>query len=162
MSAFVPANARVFLASAVVAMALAGCQQLPPAETDPEPSPVESITFAPALDIDLSKFTKTRAGAWYRDMVPGTGTTAAIDRSVTVRYVIYLPDGKLVQSQIDPIAVTLGPDVIRGWRDGIPGMKVGGMRRLVVPPELGYGKSAHGSIPPQSTLIFEIELLGVR
>ena len=58
--------------------------------------------------------------------------------------------------------MVLGTGVIRGWREGLPGMRAGGIRIIIVPPELGYGNRAYGAVPPQSTLVFEIELVSVR
>ena len=146
----------------MICVALAACKSAPPGQPAPEPQPVETITFAPVLQVDLAKFTRTRSGAYYRDVVPGTGPTAAIDRIISVKYTVSMPSGTVVEIQNTPLSVTLGPAVIRGWREGLSGMKVGGKRTIVVPPSLAYGDKVHGTIPPQSTLVFEIELLSVR
>lgn len=106
------------------------------------------------------------------DLVVGTGTEAANGRNVTVNYAgwFYNPsgtDGKgsLFDSNAGrgPYAFRLGNrDVIQGWDRGVVGMRVGGRRRLVIPPELAYGATGFSSIPPNATLVFEIELLTVQ
>jgi FKBP-type peptidyl-prolyl cis-trans isomerase len=120
------------------------------------------MTFAPVLEIDLAKFTRTRYGAYYRDLTVGTGAVAGIGRVISVRYTVSLPSGTVVEIEKMPVSFTLGADVIRGWREGLPGMKAGGTRTIIVPPSLAYGAKDHGPIPGQSTLVFEIELLSVR
>ena len=100
------------------------------------------------------------------DSVIGTGPEAKAGQSVTVHYTGMFPDGRKFDSSLDrrdPFAFTLGAGmVIKGWDDGVQGMKVGGKRKLTVPPHLGYGaRGAGGVIPPNATLVFEVELLGV-
>ncbi len=97
----------------------------------------------------------------------GTGETAATGKKVTVNYSGTLTDGKKFDSSYDrgiPFSFNLGAgEVIQGWDKGIAGMKVGGKRKLTIPPELGYGARGAGSdIPPNATLIFEVELLKVE
>ena len=101
------------------------------------------------------------------DLVIGKGDTAEPGCDVLVHYVGWLESGQQFDSsraRRDPLDFSLGAgDVIKGWDEGIPGMKVGGKRKLVIPPELAYG--AHGCggvIPPHATLVFEVELLEVR
>lgn len=106
------------------------------------------------------------------DLFVGTGADAAIGRTVTVHYTGWFYDadatgtrGVQFDSSIGraPFTFTLGAgQVIRGWEQGIAGMKVGGLRRLVIPPSLGYGATRFGPIPPNATLLFEIELLRVE
>jgi FKBP-type peptidyl-prolyl cis-trans isomerase FkpA len=105
------------------------------------------------------------------DLVVGTGQQAATYRTVVVNYTGWLydaskPDGKGAQFDTStgrgPFTFSIGyGQVIQGWDLGVPGMQVGGKRRLQVPPELGYGAAGSGPIPANATLIFEIELLGV-
>jgi FKBP-type peptidyl-prolyl cis-trans isomerase len=81
---------------------------------------------------------------------------------VTVHYTLWLHDGTQIQSTTggDPVSFSLG-SVIQGWQEGVPGMKEGGKRKLVVPPDLGYGSKRVRDIPGNSTLVFDIELVGV-
>ena len=100
------------------------------------------------------------------DLVVGQGDTAAKGQQVTVHYTGWLVNGSKFDSSKDrgePFAFGLGRgQVIRGWDQGVEGMKVGGKRKLTIPPDLGYGaRGAGGVIPPNATLVFEVELLGV-
>ena len=106
------------------------------------------------------------AGLEAKDIKVGTGVLAQRGRSVTVHYTGWLTDKTKFDSSRDrgrPFSFALGAGrVIRGWDQGVAGMRVGGLRRLTIPPELGYGGRRVGPIPPNSTLIFEVELLGVE
>ena len=99
------------------------------------------------------------------DLVVGTGATAAAGDTVTVHYVGTLLNGTKFDSSYDagrPFTFKIGAgQVIPGWDQGVPGMKVGGKRRLTIPPSLGYGNQAVGPIPPNSTLRFDIDLLSI-
>ena len=101
-----------------------------------------------------------------QDIKVGTGDVAVAGKEVTVHYTGVFADGKKFDSSIDrgePFKFILGSGmVIKGWDIGVEGMKVGGKRVLIVPPQLGYGDKDYGPIPANSTLIFEIELLGVK
>lgn len=101
------------------------------------------------------------------DETVGTGATAQEGSTITVKYTGMLADGTVFDSTDkhggQPATFTLAKgQLIDGWVQGIPGMKVGGKRKLVIPPALGYGAAGNGSIPPNSTLTFEIELLDVK
>ncbi len=100
------------------------------------------------------------------DEVVGTGDEAVAGKSVSVNYLGTLTDGTKFDSSYDrnqPFEFKLGGgQVIQGWDQGVAGMKVGGKRKLVIPASLGYGAQANGSIPANSTLVFEIELLAVK
>lgn len=101
------------------------------------------------------------------DLVVGSGAEAAAGKKVSVHYTGTLTDGKKFDSSLDrgqPFAFSLGAgQVIRGWDQGVAGMKVGGRRRLVIAPHLAYGARGFPPvIPPNSTLVFEVELLDVR
>jgi len=111
--------------------------------------------------------TKTPSGLRYQDMTEGQGTVATADRTVSVHYTGWLPNGEKFDSSRDrnePFSFTLGAgQVIAGWDEGVAGMKVGGHRKLVIPADLGYGTAgAPPDIPPGATLVFDVELLDVR
>ena len=112
----------------------------------------------------------TPSGLQYEDTVLGSGATARAGQYVSVHYTGWLYENGEAGSKFDsskdrgqPFEFPLGAGhVIRGWDEGVQGMSVGGTRRLVIPPELGYGaRGAGGVIPPNATLLFEVELLAV-
>ena len=101
------------------------------------------------------------------DITVGEGNEAAAGNTVVVHYTGWLTDGSKFDSSVDrndPFSFRLGAGmVIRGWDEGVAGMKVGGKRKLTIPPEMGYGAhGAGGVIPPNATLVFEVELLDVK
>jgi FKBP-type peptidyl-prolyl cis-trans isomerase len=105
-------------------------------------------------------------GLQYIDVVAGTGDEARAGQNVTVHYTGWLTTGQQFDSSRDrsqPFAFRLGAgDVIQGWDLGVAGMHVGGQRRLIIPADLGYGaRGAAGAIPPNATLIFDVELLRI-
>jgi len=110
----------------------------------------------------------TGSGLKYVDEVVGTGESPSPGKTVIVHYTGRLEDGTKFDSSFDhdggqPFEFTIGVGrVIKGWDEGVMTMKVGGKRKLIVPPDLGYGARRVGPIPPNSTLIFDVELLGVR
>lgn len=111
--------------------------------------------------------TKTASGLQYWDIKAGTGKVAEKGHKVTVHYTGWLTSGKKFDSSVDagrPFEFSLGAgQVIQGWDEGVAGMKIGGKRQLRIPPQLGYGdRGAGGVIPPNATLIFDVELLGVQ
>jgi FKBP-type peptidyl-prolyl cis-trans isomerase FkpA len=112
----------------------------------------------------------TNSGLQYDDTVLGSGEEAKTGQQVSVHYTGWLYDGAVKGAKFDsskdrndPFSFELGAGmVIRGWDEGVQGMRVGGTRLLVIPPELGYGaRGAGGVIPPNATLLFEVELLDV-
>ena len=110
---------------------------------------------------------KTASGLVIEDLIVGNGATAAAGQRVSVHYTGWLESGDKFDSSKDrgePFMFSLGRgEVIRGWDEGVNGMKVGGKRKLTIPSNLGYGtRGAGGVIPPNATLLFEVELLAVR
>jgi FKBP-type peptidyl-prolyl cis-trans isomerase len=109
----------------------------------------------------------TSSGLKYVDQVVGTGDVAVSGKTASVHYTGWLENGKKFDSSVDrgqPFSFPIGAGrVIKGWDEGVQGMKVGGKRKLTIPSDLGYGsRGASGVIPPNTTLIFDVELLGVR
>ncbi|HEX5544799.1 MAG TPA: FKBP-type peptidyl-prolyl cis-trans isomerase [Nitrospira sp.] len=109
----------------------------------------------------------TSSGLKYVDQVVGTGDAAVAGKTASVHYTGWLESGKKFDSSVDrgqPFSFPLGAGrVIKGWDEGVQGMRVGGKRKLTIPSDLGYGsRGAGGVIPPNATLIFDVELLGVR
>ena len=110
---------------------------------------------------------KTNSGLEYIETVAGTGAQAAAGKTVSVHYTGKLTNGKVFDSSLTrgtPIEFKLGAGrVIKGWDEGIALMKVGGKATLTIPPQLGYGeRGAGGVIPPNATLIFEVELVSAK
>lgn len=108
----------------------------------------------------------TDSGLKYDDLVVGEGAEAQSGQRVSVHYTGWLTDGSKFDSSVDrndPFQFALGRGmVIRGWDEGVVGMKVGGKRKLTIPPQLGYGaQGAGGVIPPNATLVFDVELLEI-
>jgi FKBP-type peptidyl-prolyl cis-trans isomerase len=111
--------------------------------------------------------TTTASGLQIEEVTLGTGATAEAGQKVVVHYTGWLTDGTKFDSskdRNDPFRFGLGQrQVIAGWDEGVAGMKVGGVRKLTIPPELGYGaRGAGGVIPPNATLVFEVELLDIN
>jgi hypothetical protein len=130
------------------------------------PEPQMPPIFAPALNIDLAQMDEPAAGLFRRDLVIGEGAFATPGDLVQVHYTGWLPDGKQFDSSRSrgPFPFRLGDgNVIEGWELGVAGMREGGKRQLVIPPDLGYGAAGAGGgiIPGNATLVFEVELLSV-
>jgi peptidylprolyl isomerase len=113
------------------------------------------------------KWVTTKSGLKYQDVKVGTGPSPKAGQTVTVHYTGTLTNGTKFDSSRDrgqPFEFTIGvAQVIKGWDEGVMSMKVGGRRNLLIPPDLGYGeRGAGGVIPPNATLKFDVELLGVK
>lgn len=135
------------------------------AETNP-PAITQTINKE-IISMDLEQAVTTESGLKYIDIVEGTGESPQKGQKVTVHYTGTLTDGKKFDSSKDrnqPFTFTIGVgQVIKGWDEGVASMKVGGQRTLIIPPDLGYGsRGAGGVIPPNATLLFDVELLGVK
>ena len=115
---------------------------------------------------DMQNNSQIATDVVYEDRIVGTGAVAVVGSQVTVHYVGVFENGQKFDSSLDrgvPFKFTIGEGtVIKGWDQGVAGMKVGGRRIIVVPPSLGYGNQPRGPIPANSTLVFEIELLNVE
>lgn len=130
------------------------------------------LTVVAALALPLAACTKknattTEGGLKIEEVTAGSGTEATPGKRVTVHYTGTLTDGKKFDSSVDrgtPFSFPLGAgQVIQGWEKGVAGMKVGGKRKLTIPPEMGYGeRGAPPVIPPNATLLFDVELLEVN
>jgi FKBP-type peptidyl-prolyl cis-trans isomerase len=147
----------IFLLTLSVAL-LAQTEKSTPPKAEKKPAGPTKVSGKPVT---------TGSGLQYWDIKVGTGAVAGASKKVKVYYTGWLLDGKEFDSSLDagePIEFELGTgQVIKGWDQGIVGMKVGGKRQLRIPPELGYGAHGAGSaIPPNSTLIFDVELVGVK
>ena len=126
-----------------------------------------SHAWAQKDDKKEEKVVTKPSGLQYVDLKEGTGEEAKAGNRVSVHYTGWLKDGKKFDSSLDrnqPFQFQLGAGmVIQGWDEGVAGMKVGGKRKLIIPPDLGYGKRGAGNvIPPDATLTFEVELLEVK
>jgi len=144
----------LLLAWAVVA----GCKQN-------KSEPGQGAATAPK--IDTAALTKTASGLAYQDLKVGDGPSPKVGKGVKVHYTGWLENGTKFDSSVDsgkPFVFTIGVgQVIPGWDEGVLTMKTGGKRKLVIPSNLGYGAAgAGGLIPPNATLIFEVELLDVE
>ncbi|HEX6938659.1 MAG TPA: FKBP-type peptidyl-prolyl cis-trans isomerase [Longimicrobiales bacterium] len=156
------------LVGLALALGSIACEELP---TLPEPVSVEDTEFAPELGIDLDEMTRLESGVYVDDLVVGDGEGAMKGDSVTVHYKLWLHDGTLIhdteatEDGVPAKFLLREGAIIGGWVDGVPGMRVGGTRKLVIPWQRAYGaqtvKDAQGVvvIPPYSNLVFEVELL---
>lgn len=138
-----------------------------PAEEEQPMTHVDPVEAARTLGTETENpVVETDSGLRYIDVEEGDGSEAKAGDNVSVHYTGWLVSGSQFDSSRDrgqPFTFPLGVGrVIKGWDEGVAGMKVGGVRKLIIPPDLGYGARGAGPIPPGSTLIFEVELLEVR
>ncbi len=130
------------------------------------PAVGETLTGAQDLPTKQPKTISLPSGLQYQDLKLGDGAVAKSGQTVSVNYIGVLTDGTKFDSSFDagrPFSFGLGAgQVIKGWDEGVAGMKVGGRRILIIPATLGYGNQANGKIPANSTLIFQVDLLGIK
>ncbi|BAY60281.1 FKBP-type peptidylprolyl isomerase [Calothrix brevissima NIES-22] len=138
--------------------------------TDTAPAPTtitENNNLIASNTMSEANTVTTDSGLQYVELEEGTGETPKTGQTVIVHYTGTLTNGKKFDSSVDrgqPFSFQLGLGrVIKGWDEGLSTMKVGGRRKLIIPPDLGYGaRGAGGVIPPNATLVFEVELLGIQ
>jgi len=152
---------RVLLCLASVAAL--GCSVSNSSPTVPS---IESTTFAPSLGIDLASMTHTANGLYYKDTVAGPGAAVTAGQQVSVHYTGYLANGSIFDANgvnNPPLVFTLGAgQVIAGFDQGVAGMHIGGSRLVIIPPDLGYGAVQAGPIPPNSILVFTIQVVSAQ
>lgn len=157
--------------AALAIIALVGCQQGKSGESTPSPSsspPTQQPAQPAAPQATAAKEVTTPSGLKYQDLVVGNGPVAEEGMPAGVNYTGWLTDGTKFDSSLDPgrtpFTFTIGAGmVIRGWDEGVKGMRVGGKRKLTIPADLAYGEQGRPPvIPANSTLVFEVELVSVK
>lgn len=133
--------------------------------TGPAPT-LENEAWVSSLGVSLVTSTKLATGMYYRDITPGTGATVVAGQQLSVYYTGWLANGSQFGSNTTdttPFVFKLGAGVvIPGWDQGVPGMKVGGTRQLIIPASLGYGAQGSGPIPPNSNLVFTVQVVSAQ
>ena len=125
------------------------------------PETIEDAEFAASLGINLANMTKTATGLYYEDIEVGEGEPAVAGNDVRVGYSGRLSDGTLFDSGQFPFRLGAG-QVVAGFDEGVTGMRVDGIRLIIIPPALGYGSRGSGPVPPNSILIFRSTLLSIE
>src|SRR5262249_47020623 len=128
-----------------------------------ESQPVKTVEYTPAPPTAKGQTKTTAGGVRYETLTEGTGRELKPGQAAQFLYVGKLEDGTVFEDHRKgrPQEFTVGAGVIQGWQEALPGMKVGEVRKLSIPPKLGYGENGKGPIPPNATLIFEVELVRI-
>jgi FKBP-type peptidyl-prolyl cis-trans isomerase FkpA len=151
------------LPALLLAAAVSCSDDQSPTAVDQDPT---TVSYASSLNVNLAQMTQRVPGLYVQDLAVGAGLQASNGRSLDMHYTGWLANGNKFDSSRDrnqPFPFTLGAgQVIRGWDLGVEGMRVGGRRRLVIAPALGYGSGGSGPIPGGAVLVFDVELLTVR
>lgn len=124
------------------------------------PQVITEVEFAASLGINLADFTRTSSGLYIEDIEEGSGEPAASGNEVEVAYTGWLTDGTSFDGGAFSFVLGAG-QVVRGFDEGVMGMRVGGVRRIIIPPALGYGSQGSGPVPPDAIMIFQIEVLAI-
>lgn len=122
-----------------------------------QPQVIEETTFDPSLEIDLEQMTKSSSGLYFQTLREGEGEQAAPGNTASVDYVGHLSDGRLFDSGTYEFELGAN-EAIAGFDQGVTGMRVGELRRVVVPPELAYGNESRGVVPAGAILVFDLDL----
>ena len=149
------------LALILIACGMTACAATPWQGSMLDPA---QVTFSEELGIDLSQMEQLEPGLYMLDAAEGVGAVANRTSRVWIHYVVWLPDGTVIDTSVggEPFHFRLGGnEVIKAWNQAIPGMKAGGRRWLVVRPGLAYGSRGSGTVPPDATLVFEVQLMNV-
>ena len=132
--------------------------------TVPEAVPIEQTTFAASLGVNIAGSTRTANGAYYRDIVVGTGPVVINGQTITARYTGWLSSGVQFDSNTTTgYQFALGTGrVIAGWDEGLQGVRVGTTRQLIIPANLAYGPSGFGPIPGNAVIVFNVEVVSAQ
>ena len=153
-------------ATVVIAAALSACASGGKGTPMLAAPSLENTPFNSTLDVDFSTMTKLPSGMYYKDLELGSGPVVQARNEVKVHYTGWLSNGTRFdqnKESDEPISVPLGRGAaIEGWDKGVPGMRVGGRRQLVIPPSLGYGSNRRGAIPPDAVLVFVLTVVSAK
>ncbi|HEY2849459.1 MAG TPA: FKBP-type peptidyl-prolyl cis-trans isomerase [Gemmatimonadaceae bacterium] len=133
--------------------------------TTPPGSDPSTETFASSLGVDLASMTKLSPDLYIKDLAVGSGAAPVTGDSIIVTYTGSLANGTQFDSNVGraPLTISFGTgEVIQGWDQGLAGMHIGGTRLLVIGSALGYGPGGRGAIPPNATLVFTVQLTGIK
>lgn len=149
---------KVSLASIALLVLVSGCLD---SSGPGQAIPIEETTFASALGVNLAQSTKTQNGVYYRDITVGSGASVTNGNTLDVGYTGWLSSGFQFESNTYSFILGTG-NVIPGWHDGMQGMRVGGVRQIIIPPHMAYGAMGSGPIPGNAVIVFRVEILGAR